>query len=166
MSLISVQHDDSFVSRVIITIKDKEEFKKAFLLYPPTNKTTKIGFAGKDDIVVKSPFKLNINNPARPYEGNSFSFHIDYDSDKYDMQIIVPIEMVKDFVERTQRGVTDSEHHYFTGVSMSELHNMRLMAYDFAFKHKLTGKVISWYGGDKTLTDETGIQEIIDFLLS
>lgn len=146
--------------RLCATCKDANEFKEVLAAYPATNDKQVIGTASdKYFCTLNSPFLVRIDNPAAPNQYNNFSVKISYQSNDIDMQIEMPINCISDFVRVSDRNITDSEHHYFIGCSYKELHSMKVRQYVFKADQ------ISWYGGDKTLKDETSIKEIIDNLL-
>lgn len=140
-------------------LETKDDFKKVFKEYPPTNEETIIGYAGKDSTVLKSPYRLDLENPCRQNNYSRFEVKIQYMSDDINMRITLPVEAVQDFVKRTGRSITDSEHHYFTGTSRRELNEMRVTAY-----HWNGTEQIGWYGGNRTLTNIETTNKIIEEL--
>lgn len=148
--------------RIILNIESKEQFKTILERLPVTNTQQKISSSGKNDgDIINHPFRIDINNPPVCNSSQQYEFRINYTSDKYDVDIHVPINLVKEFVTTGQRNITDCEHHYFTGWSMEKMRNHKLMTYLFK-----NGGSISWFGGTKTSTDLDNIEEIINFLKS
>lgn len=149
--------------------KDLEDFKHILKTLKPTNKKTVIGTASdKYYKSLKTPFRLNVKNPPVVNSAQNYEINISYISGIYNVSIDVPLSLIdKDFFLVTQRSITDSEYHYFIGVSMAEIRNRRLRKYTFANVNTAgtNSKVINWYGGDVTLCDETEIKTIIDSLL-
>lgn len=144
--------------KIIIKAKNKDEFKQVINTLIPTNTTTTIGSATSKEKELNSPFRLDIENPCAPNSYSIFKIEIKYTSNDIDVEIKLPIDEVNQFVVIGQRGVTDSEYHYFTGTSHAKLRKMQVRAYSFKSEQ------IGWYGGDKTLIDETEIENIISFL--
>jgi hypothetical protein len=145
--------------RIIINPANLDEFKAALLAYPATNEKTVIGTAtDKYYKELATPYRMDIDNPAKPCQWQPFEIHIEYWSDKTEIQIEMPIEYVQDFVNISERGITDSEYHYFIGVSHTGLRNMHVTCYNFK------GQQMGWYGGNKTLLDELVTNEIIEHL--
>lgn len=141
--------------------KTKEDFQEILKLLPPTNKETRIGSAGKDEKILKSPFRLDLINPCQTGRFSSFEMKVYYDSNGINLRIKVPIELVTDFIKRGSRYITDSEHHYFIGSSHSELRKMTVTQYYWN-----NPNYMSWYGGNKTLMDTKEIKEVIKHLRS
>lgn len=144
--------------RIVIEGKTKDDFVKTLSVLHPTNTETLIGSATKHEATLITPFRINIENPCSPSQYRNFQIEISYTSNDIDVDINLPIELVKDFVLRSERNITDSEYHYFTGTSMTQLRTMKVMCYVF------NASQISWYGGNKTLTDIDTISNIIDSL--
>lgn len=144
--------------RIIVRAKTIDEFKQAFSALPPTNHTTLIGSATSKEKVLNVPYRVDIDNPASPNQYHNFKFEITYRSNNIEVNIEMPIGFINEFTSRSDRNVSDSEYHYFTGVSEQKLRTMKVMCYNFK------GAQISWYGGNKTLTDENTINEIIHHL--
>lgn len=153
---------DGFSPRIICSCKNKEEFKEVLKAYPSTNEKQIIGTASdKYYHELHTPYKITIDNPANPNQYNYFEVKIYYKSNKVDVTINLPIAFISDFVTIGERNITESEYHYFIGYSHNQLHSLKVRHYNFK-----GGKQINWYGGDKTLTDEKLINEIIESLLS
>ena len=140
-------------------LENEGDFKHVFNIFKPTNKEVVIGYAGKDSTVLKTPYRIDLENPPQTSRYSRFEMKIDYVSNDINLRIKIPIELVKDFVMRSSRKITSSEYHYFTGVSQSELYRMDVMSYTYN-----TNDYIGWYGGNKTLTSTDVINKIINHL--
>ncbi len=152
---------DNDKKRLVARCKDTNEFKNVLSSFPATNENTVIGTARDSYFAdLKTPFKVNINNPASPNSYNSFSVEISYMSNDIDVQCTLPIDCIKDYTSTGERTITDSEYHYFTGVSMERLRRMNVRNYNF------NSTQISWYGGDKTLKNADVANEIVNSLLN
>lgn len=145
--------------RILAKCKTPDEFKAVLAAYPATNEQTTIGTAtDKYHTVLNSPFRVDIENPARCNTYSPFLYKIGWQSGDIEMSVEMPIEAAPDFCRRIDRNISDSEYHYFIGVSETKLRSMRVPAYTF------NGNCISWYGGNKTLTSESETNDFIEFL--
>lgn len=145
--------------RIVVKVKTAAEFKAVLAAYPATNEQTTIGTAtDKYHTVLNSPFRVDIENPARCNTYSPFLYKIGWQSGDIEMSVEMPIEAAPDFCRRIDRNISDSEYHYFIGVSETKLRSMRVPAYTF------NGNCISWYGGNKTLTSESETNDFIEFL--
>lgn len=146
--------------RVVVRTKNLEEVRKTFKLFPASNKVTKIDFAGSDDITLKTPFRIDIENPAQQNSAQSYHLSVGYQSGKIEMDIEIPLNLLPtEFFTRGQRPITDCEYHYFIGHSYNELRNIRVTQYSFQ------GEQIGWFGGNKTAKDLKEVSKIIDTIL-
>lgn len=145
--------------RIVVKVKTAAEFKAVLAAYPATNEKTTIGTAtDKFHAVLNSPFRVDIDNPACCSTYSNFLYKIRWESGDIEISVEMPIEAAPDFCRRIDRNIFDCEYHYFTGTTISKLQNMRVTAYTF------NGDCINWYGGNKTLTSESEINDIIEFL--
>lgn len=145
--------------RLVAKCKTIGEFNEVFEKYAPTNENTVIGTAtDKFHSNLQTPFRLNIDNPCKPNQWNYFKLSISYTSNDIDVEITLPIETILEFTTIGQRTITDTEYHYFTGISQSKLCQMRVRC--FSFK----GDQINFYGGSKTLNNVDSINQIIKHL--
>lgn len=145
--------------RLVAKCKTIDQFNEVFEKYAPTNENTVIGTAtDKFYSNLQTPFRLNIDNPCKPNQWNYFKLSISYTSNDIDVEITLPIETISDFTTIGQRTITDSEYHYFTGISQIKLHQMRVRC--FSFK----GDQINFYSGSKTLNNVDSINQIIKHL--
>ena len=132
---------------------------------PPSESTYTLGNIDKTKI--NRPFRISIENPASPNQYNDFRVNIAYRSfvpflsRSYDVRVSFPVGHLIGFLEVTSRKVTESEHHYFLGVPMMQLLEMRVKAYTFK-----DGQVMHFYGGDVVLRSEREIDEIMAFIQS
>lgn len=137
---------------VNLDLNSLTEFNLIKELLPPTETTTLLGDINKT--VLNTPYRIGITNPASPNQYNEFKCTIHYKSNDISVRLTVPISEVKDYTRTNERGITDSEHHYFVGVDYKKLHAMKVRCYEF------TSSQVNWYGGDKTLTDLEVIKAI------
>ena len=144
--------------RVIIRAKNKDEFKQVLTTLPPTNHVSVIGSSTSKEKELNVPFRLDIENPCAPNSYSKFILKIEYTHNDIELSIELPIESIIEFTTTGTRNITDSEYHYFTGTSYAELRKIKVRSYSFKSDQ------ISWYGGNKTLTDEPEIENIISFL--
>jgi hypothetical protein len=146
--------------RIVVKAKDKDEFKKVFELFPPTNEKQIIGTAtDKFHTTLNVPFRMGIDNPASPNQWYYHTLKVRYSSNEFDVEITLPIAFIEGFTNTSERNISDSEYHYFIGYSDKQLRELRVRKYNFK-----SGKQISWYGGDVTNTNETEIMQIIEHL--
>lgn len=100
-----------------------------------------VSFAGKDDQPTESPFILNWNNGVREKHAN-----IEYNSGEYWVKISVPVNYYSDDCKGVfMRHPSDSEYHYFPGMSADRIRKTELRAYKLDMFEK-----IGWYGGNVT----------------
>jgi len=145
--------------RVIINPANIEEFKEVLNIFPATNKNTVIGTAtDKYYKQLKTPFRIDIENPPVINSVQNYEVHIKYDSNGTDVQIELPISFIEGFTITGDRNITDCEYHYFIGHSRKELTNIRVRCYGFK------GEQMGWFGGNKTLLSESVTGEIIKHL--
>lgn len=143
--------------RAIFTCKTLQEASEVLNKYLATETEHKIDVSGKTGFkTINSPYRIDITNPAKTSEYSPYKFSISYMSDNIDVEIDLPIDYIDEYTLLTTRGITESEYHWFVGVSYEKLRNMRLHAYQF------TKQEISWYGGNKTLIDSEITNEIIN----
>jgi hypothetical protein len=126
---------------------------------PPIKDTTEVPFAGKDKTVIESPFRLDIDNPtahATPM------IKLSYLSIHGDVEIKFEPKFIPEFCKPFQRNLTDNQYIHFPGYSLRELKRIRITAFDWCNPNKpIYNQIISWFGGNRTLTDLETIQEII-----
>lgn len=146
---------DKEIPRLVITTTTLTEVQFIFTEFPATNITTEIGIGTKHEVTLSTPYRINIDNPARPSQYRDFTVEIHYFSSEIDIEIDIPLSLIPDFFIPTKRNISDSEYHHFTGVSINELRSLKIRTYDFK------GEQIKWYGGDRTLIDVPVIQSII-----
>lgn len=117
-----------------IAVKIQEVIKA----FPPTRNNCLL-FAGKDDHPTGSPFLLSWENNIR-----DCGVQIQWISGDFWAHISLPISFYSDKVKVAfYRKVYDTEHHYFGGVSMAEIKNMRIRAYKLGMFESC-----GYYGGD------------------
>lgn len=111
---------------------------------------------------IESPFKIELINPCAPNQYGDFRLRIVYKCKKgFDVWIELPIDEIKEFLRTSQRNITSSEYHYFTGVSQSKLNEMTVKMYLFDTER---GKFLNMYGGNQYLLDVELIKKIINKL--
>lgn len=142
--------------RVVFKFSTIDEIIDFIVKHPPTNKQTILGFAGKQDRIIESPFRLQIQNKANPSEYFKNEVKVEYKLSDIRVELTVPSENCE-FLNRTSRHITDSEYVHFIGRSVRELQNIKVLSYEF----KNSSKVIKWYGGDITLLDVEQINLIL-----
>ena len=142
---------------------NENDFKKVLALYPPTNTRTTIGTAtDKFYAILDTPFRVNLENPCQPAFSYIHAVTFGYMHNDTSVKIKLPISFIIDFVTRGERAISDSEHHYFIGVSYRKLAEIRVLSYSFKFD--ISNNQISWYGGDKTCLSIDLINKILEHL--
>lgn len=145
--------------RIIAKCKTKAEAAEVLAKYPATNNITSIGTATeKSHVEYENSFRIDIDNPPTYNSSQYYKYCISYESNGIDMQITIPVTEMPEFSERKERGITDSEYHYFTGVSMAKLRTMVVPCYVFKAPQ------VNWYGGNKTLKDVNEVECFINSL--
>ena len=71
-------------------VKTKEEFQEVFNKFKATDLETVIGFAGKENTTIESPYKIDLNNPCQTGRFSSFEMQISYKSEDIDIRIKLP----------------------------------------------------------------------------
>lgn len=157
-SVLSIDSKSPFIS---VKTDNLVDLKIVLDQLPPVDKTHEIG-VDRDSfhIILDTPFKLTLENPASPSQYQGFTLDIKYQAEGFMIWIQLPQSLVNEFCERSQRNPTDSEQHYFLGVSQKQYREMRIMSY----KWKGFNNCIGWYGGNQTLTDSDKTKEIMNFL--
>ena len=136
-------------------IKSRNEIRKILERLPPVNETTTLKVSGKEQ-VIDSPYRIDLKNPAVVNLVSQHEMYISYKTEHFGVTIVVPISMCMDYVIEYQRQITDSEYHYFIGVTHQQLRKKKVTAYTFE-----NANIITWYGGTHTQCDPTYIKNII-----
>lgn len=114
---------------------------------------------GNDKERVESAYKVHIKSHCiAPHHKLMIEFLTE---DGY-MQVTLGndlIELLKPLLTLQHRNLTDSEHHYFTGVSTAGLNRMQIPVYRFR------GQDRRFYGGYSVLIDPIAITELISHLI-
>ena len=141
--------------------KTLREAKYLLETLKPINENTIIGTA-KDIFykVIKTPYRIDIINPAVINNYSNFMLKIQYMIDECRICINIPLKLVPHEFKKIERKITSSENHYFTGYSQRRLDNMKVVAYTFN-----SNNIINFYGGGKTLVCEIEIENIINSIL-
>lgn len=160
-----VKHNACISKRNFISFDCKTiyEVKQLLSTLSPTNKTSVIGTAtDKFYKTIDSPYKITIDNPASTNQYNWFSLRIQFELNDIDIWINVPLNLITfyNFV-RITRNITDSEYHYFIGMSNKQLREMKVTAYNFNNNY-----VVNFYGGSKTLFCGIEANNIINGILN
>lgn len=153
-------HDGKgYDKRLVVKCPTLADAKNIIKTFPVTNKTHTVG---NEDKLIKSPFRVNIDNPATQSQHSNFTIEISYISNDIGVQLEMPIDIFSKFVTAGYRKVYDSEYHYFIGYSHEKLYKLRVRKYNF---NAPNDEQINWYGGNVTLIKESKIKEIIDYIL-
>jgi hypothetical protein len=130
---------------------DASEFKTVLKAFKPSNTYF---IEGGKNTRVETPYRITIDNPAA--YGRTIKIQWEYN----DILIYctLPEALISDFLERTTRGVYDSEHHYFTGRSLADINKIRLAKMNFKAPQ------INYYGGSCTLICPEETAAIINHL--
>ena len=158
---------DSYRGLPEIRLKDCKwsDFKKVHDLYPCTDQT-EIGTAGSNDYPdVDYLMAVKTENHSR---FNEDEVSIYWKSGKVGISMVFPVAVFRDFLYCGSRKVTDCEHHYYGGYSMSQIANMRLRRWEWTYRSQgAKGKAalqVKYYGGDCTLYEDYVINEVFDYL--
>lgn len=157
--LAFITDGDGYNKRLIVKCPTLADAKNIIKKFPSTNETHTVGNENK---LIKSPFRINIDNPAKPSQHRNFTIEISYISNDIGVELKIPIDIFIKFVTVGERQIYDSEHHYFIGLSYPQLSRTRVRKYNF---NVLNDEQINWYGGGVTLIKESKIKEIIDYIL-
>jgi len=125
----------------------------------PTNETNKLGFAGKDDIVIDTPYHVTFDSPARQTRFSQPAVKLKWQYGELDIWLEFPSELVKELRVGGRRAVTDSERHYFTGMSYKQLQRIEILTYWLK-----SGQSQSYYGGNKVATCPKAVQALLDYI--
>lgn len=145
--------------RIVLEVQDLEDAKNILNKFKPTNETTNISASCKGDEVLNSPYRIDLKNPCTSSRFLSHVIQIEYYNKDLEIQIKIPVKLLGEFVSTSSRLITSSEHHYFTGLSHSELRGYKVHSYKFN-----NYNYVSWYGGTQTLKDIEEINNIIEFI--
>jgi len=144
---------------VTFEVETLEQAAKVLKNHAPTNKTNKLGFAGKDDEIINTPYHVSFDSPARVTPYTRPQLKIVYACGEIDIWLTMPSELVKELRGTGNRSVTDSEYHYFTGISMRKIREISIPTY-----YLLGGESQSYYGGQKTARNVEAIDKLIAFI--
>lgn len=137
-----------------------EIFKQILIIFPATEQNHTITSSSQKDKTIDSPFRINLKNPPVVNNSQYYCLEVEYMSDNLEVNVEIPIEFIQDFINISERHLSDSEYHYFIGVPHTALINMKIRSYVFKQNHD----VINWYGGNKTQLNVKVIESIIDHL--
>lgn len=161
---IKFYHCKTFVS---FEVKSIDEVKLLFDKFKPVNETSEMKTATQT-YQVNHFLKMMINNPCQISRFSNFDLKLSYQSSDIEIHIKIPISLINEknilntsFFKVSSRKIYDCEYHYFTGVSMKELREMKVRCYLFD-----TSKVIGYYGGDQGLLDEQLAEKIYQCLIA
>ena len=132
-------------------------FQMTHIHLPVSEQTTYIEYI---DQRIKSPYQVSIK---RKIVNNLFEFfvnvtytHIGDDKIKTKVSFLFPVSMFQEMVHTIERSLYDSEYTQFEGMYISELHKMKVKAYEF------NEECVMFPGGDVLLLDVTTINSMID----
>ena len=137
------------IPHAFITVQTIEEVSYLLNLFTPMDKPIVV-----HETTVRSPYKIEIENPAK-YERE---VKIDFNCEEFSLGIRFPESIIYEFLLRSERNVYETEYHYFTGVSQKELMNRKITCYMFK------GDQVKFYGGSSVCTNIDEINEIISYL--
>ena len=147
-----------------ITFKCKDSLEATKLLesLKPTNDVSNIGTAtDRFHQVMEYPYLLKIINPASPSRNFGYDLQIVFSIESCNIWINIPLNKVNYKFSIGHRGVVDSEHVFFTGISARRISEMRLRCYSFNSK-----SVVNFYGGYRSLFCKFESEEIIKRIMS
>ena len=124
--------------------------KKIISVYTPLKQSHEIDYKGK--ITHKSPFILRTQSNIRSED----KIILEYTS-TYNIRITLPIKFYSDdILGYYSRGVNDTEYHYYGGVSMSEIRNIKI-----TFRKFDMFQTLNYYGGSSTciITDKEDLKD-------
>lgn len=153
-----VIHSRQYIA--IFEVETLQDARQVMKEYPPTNKTNKLSFAAKDDIIIDTPYHITFTSPVRVSTFSKPECKIQYSHGEVGIWLKFPSELVRERVIGGTRKVTASEYHYFGGVPMAKIRQMSISTY--ALKD---GDNVGYYGGNKVARNETAIQEFIDYIM-
>ena len=159
------------------------DFKQIYKHFKPTTDRTYIKSASSKTKVLNTPFRVDIDNHPEPQiflrseNENSvrsvlkikYKSEIKMPQDVFDIHITVCFnadkllknhEIFKEIISEGERKIYDSEHHYFTGLSLNKIKQKRIACLDFNDPN-----TIKWYGGNQTLINTWHIDNILAFLM-
>ena len=141
--------------------QNKAELNTILKQYKPT-KENRIIKTCNNSQEINSPFKLELINPCYVGPYSPFEIKIVYKSKEgFDIWITYPIEEIKEFLRSSQRNITSSEYHYFTGYSQRKLNELVVKMWLFDTENKLR---LNMYGGNQYLLDVELINKIMNKL--
>lgn len=135
--------NDKFLS---ITVQKYSELTNFLNNCKPYKNAHRIKYGSFEHDIV-NPFKISLNSEIR----NGVFLKLEcYLINDFMIWIKIPLNnlpsyLVDKYTSSYNRSVTDSESHYFTGHSYSEINQIKIPARNFR------GYQLNWYGGDKTL---------------
>lgn len=118
----------------------------------PTNKETVLGFAGKEDQIIETPYRITADSN---YHG--IKTKIQYTCGDLQIWITASGDVLGDFSSLYSRKVTDSEHIYYLGMSIRQINEYSIMARDFGADY-----TVRYYGGHNVCTNPEAINEMMN----
>lgn len=137
-----------YISLDYLTKQQRNELIK---IYPPTATSFK-----QNEHEIDSPFKLIIQNPGR----RASSLKVSWVSNDVDIRFYVQLVEIAFFIKNSNRTLNETESAEWSHLNRRELLATTVRTFVWDSSH-----VISWYGGDQTLTDPTMIDKVMKKLL-
>ena len=145
-----------FNTFTLFRARTKEELKGVLLAAGAKETGENNPLYGHDKMEYRFPYQIGVDNGI-----NNIIGRIDYDSEKLGrVWIKVDISVMEDILTGHSRGISDTEHHYFGGVSMAAIREMRISAK--TFKKDSVG----YHGGNRKLSDESAARAFINSILA
>ena len=125
----------------------------------PTSATSfELTFAGKDNETIETGYKFRTESIINKQVTVTLRYKIE---DDIEVRIEFPSFLISDFLVNDTRRVTDSELHYFGGVSRLEIDKYKIPCARFRDSSNQ-----GYYGGDYVCTSPLAVMKIIQFILS
>lgn len=126
---------------------------------PADEKESRIGFSGKEPIIVPSPYLIGLSNPCIRGSITYPKLTISWVHGDLYLEVSIAADMISDCLKNELRRITSSEYHYFTGVSRRKLEEMNVNSYAFRTQNQAR-----FYGGSRKLYDLRHIDSIINYI--
>lgn len=147
--------DDRRVSYECDNLKD---IANIISTLPTSASSFELGFAHKDSETIQTGYKLRTQSVINEQVMVKLQYEV---GDNYVVQIQFSSFLISDFLVNDTRRVTDSELHYFGGVSRSEIDKCKIPCARFRDSSNQ-----GYYGGDYVCTSPPTAEKIIEFILS
>lgn len=137
---------------VFIDAKNLSDISLVLKKIIPTNKSFEKNYGS---LKMDFSYDINLSGGAKGPE----NCIINYEYNDLNVRLKFSDSFIEDFIITKLRSVNDTEHHYYGGISMTEINRMRVHYNSFK-----NGEVFKWHGSHVTCIDIEVATKIINYL--